>query len=287
MYHIDEELKKHVPESEIFEELKPIGLPGVHLPKMEVEAHDRGLSIKAELGMVSNLKFSLLDAQGMEVGLMLDKTLLGRLHISSITMNPGYQVLSLQIFVFLDSNPDAFKSIVQKSMNRIFDGNVQDMHIGVSGPVTIQGAPMMQDGTDALLLRLPLKEVIEKTSEKAAKALAKAAQAMMEQLRASVDINSDRIQTPVRFAIPPFIPIPKRIKFPSVAMSIGNGKISALDIRIPSLVVTRNDKWIVIETTLVVNPINTTEAAGALASSINPILGEPSKVRLSVFSYIL
>jgi hypothetical protein len=156
------------------------------------------------------------------------------------------------------------------------------MGIAVSGPVTIQGVPLMQGGTDALRLRLPLKEVIERTGEKASKAITKAAKAILEQLRASVDINSDRIQTPVRFAIPPFIAIPKSIKFPPIYMSVGSGKTSALDIRIPSLVVTRDDKWIVVETTLVVNPVNTVEAAGALAASINPIIGEPSKVSLSL-----
>lgn len=247
---------------------------------MEMEANDRGLIIRTEIGMVSDLKMNLTNLEGIELGLRIEHSVLARTKIDKVSLAPGYQMLSLTIHVYLDGSPEEFKKCIDSIAKRLLSSDVKtELDVAIVGPVLIQGKSILQGSTGDLAIRIPLREVIEKSGQKASQALARAAKDIMALSRVSADLNSERILAPAKLVLPAFVALPRNLRLPfAVVLSIGSGTTSAMSVRISPTSIIRDDKFITLDTSVTVIPVNTPEAADAMAAAINPLVAEPSRV---------
>lgn len=110
----------------------------------------------------------------------------------------------------------------------------------------------------------------------------------------AVSVKSDRISTSLGFAIPAFLPIPREISFPySTALGVYGGiptpREKAIEVEVNGFNIIRTDSLIVVNTSMLVLPVNSESAATALSQSLNPALSHlpaASSIGLKDFAFM-
>lgn len=254
------------------------------MPQLAIGMIDQGLKLSVGFAFVNTLKVSLKGLENVELGLRLSGSDFARIKVMKVELVPGYQNPTMDLEILLDTPripQESFKKAISSFLSGMLIG---ELDVAVVGPITIQGGGILEEATKKLVIKLPLKEMMEGVTINPSPG----AKSVFEGSNFALKMGSPQsIEIPAKMVLPASIAIPKNIDFPfTTTVSVGKGSLSTLDIKIAPIRIMRDTKSISTSVVLDITPNNTPEAAESLAQAINPLLAEPSKVIINFSDFL-
>ncbi|KAI9009752.1 hypothetical protein BC832DRAFT_385864 [Gaertneriomyces semiglobifer] len=269
--------------------LSDIGLGDMKIDDMKVQMNDAGVQLDLSLWLENPLKLTLKEITGLEFGIALEKNAIAKVRVPSVSLGESLQKLDLKAEITFDDpsiSPETVSSAITAVIQKVLVDKNYDVKASIVGPLKIHRGDWVQSITGPLAIYLPMKEIL------GALQLNKITDLLtldgIKDLIGSTDlaayVDSTKITIPVKVALPRLLPLPPIVV--PYNMSLGvyagpAGNTKTLDLDLWGLKISTTDKDMIIEVTAVATPVNTAEAADALAYSINPILAAapvPSKI---------
>ncbi|KAJ3063439.1 hypothetical protein HK102_008469, partial [Quaeritorhiza haematococci] len=268
--------------------------PSIAFQNITIAVTDDGISLDVGLAF-ENPTLIGVSLKDIDVGLGLEGTNnVARVKVPHLKLERGLNEGIITVMVRFDETGvsvedrnKAFAGAVRKIMSWAVSGSDETLTLAVTGPIDIHRAQFMRDITHLLKLNLPTREIFEAanigrvTPLLTRQGLHKMMADMLPSLNASV--SSDRIVAPVALSLPRLLPLP-RINFPvQIAVEVHALGQHTMSVHVDPVVLITTENALNIATSVTVYPVNTNEAADALAGAINPILAtQPTESTIDI-----
>ncbi|CAB4476369.1 unnamed protein product [Rhizophagus irregularis] len=268
------------------------GFPPINLQSFDIAFTNEGpnISLKAALINPTVLSIPLPDTS---IGLQLEDSYLATTSVNGFNLTRGLNNIDLNLKLTFDPSrivsPNQLSNSISLAAGKLLgiSQSNDQLRFNVIGPVGLKGVDFIGDATEKLSLTLPINEIINNTNVMLLKNLfdVKGIESLLHTIHFDVKIQQDRIIIPVDISLPSFLPLPPSLEFKyNTSLGIFKGEQNALTVNLGGISMTNNETLNIV-TSVTIFPNNTFEAAGALASIVNPSLsGNISSADIKNFS---
>ena len=290
---IDHELKSKFSKEDIISILPNYKwIPEIVFSELGIQVTDFGFAISSKLHLENPFKVSIKDVRNVQFQIRLDDSTIVIVRLKKFILDFGYQDLDIDLEILLSDpliSPIQFRNSLSNELQKIIGGQVRDLDVSVAGPIKMDGLQAIQDITNSMSFKLPINLVLDYLETIDIKSLISLdkIRSILEKAGVDISVSSSVIETKADLVIPFDYPIPRRIVFPyTTSLSLGNHNEIALKVLVDPLLITRSNHSITVSLHINIEPVNSKEAAIALASSINPLLDSHPSVSICSNEYL-